>query len=299
MAESDWQTESTENATAEEARLLYVGFTRARDYLILPTTKNGAPWLDRAFARGGGTVPVLSPDTTDAPFDWNGKEVNKSLQTWTEPRHLPSAQLQYTPVPFITGLRPGRKTYKDQFVSEDWLLKHYPDREVADRLTYYTPTPPDPANDERLLGQCIANFQQGKPHERPDDLALERAAGLVRSYLPGGEVLPDEMLEQNRAFFQWMDQTYPGADLLQRVSMDYRTAEKRVTISPDWIVALNAEEVAVVVNVYQTGKQFEQQLPVYLAHLALTQDAVKGLMGKVVREAWLHVPVIGGMFRMA
>jgi ATP-dependent exoDNAse (exonuclease V) beta subunit len=299
LAESEWQTESTENATAEEARLLYVGFTRARDYLILPTSKNGAPWLDRAFARGGGTVPVLSPDTTDAPFDWNGHEVNKFLQTWTEPRHLPSAQLQHIPVPFITGPRPGRKQHLDQFVSEDWLLKRYTDLEVADRLTYYAPPPPDPANDERLLGQCIANFQQGKPHNLLEDLALERAMGLVQNYLPGGELIPEEMLEQSQAFFQWMEQNYPGAELLQGVSMDYQNAEKRLTITPDWIVALNAEEVAVIVNVYQTGKQFEQQLPVYLAHLALTQDAVKGLMGKVVREAWLHVPVIGGLFRMA
>lgn len=299
LTESDWQVESTENATAEEARLLYVGFTRARDYLILPTNKNGAPWLDRAFARGGGTVPVLSPDSTDAPFDWGGHEVNKFLQTWTEPRNLPSAQLLHSPVPFITGPRPGRKNYPDQFVSEEWLLKEFPDLEVADRITYYTPPPPDPANDDRLYGQCIANFLQGKPHEIPEALALERAAGLAQNYLPGGEVLPEEMLEQSRAFFQWLEQQFPEASLEQGLALEYRKAEKRVTIAPDWIVNLNAEEVAVVVTVYQTGKQFEQQLPVLLATLALAQDAIRGLTGKVVREAWLHVPVTGGMFRMA
>lgn len=293
LNESHWQTEATENATAEEARLLYVGFTRARDYLILPTTKNGAPWLDRAFARGGGVVPVLDPHSTDAPFDWGGREVSKALHTWTEPRNLPSAAVVHTEVPFLAGDRPGRKQHPDQFMSEEWLLASYGGRSLSGQQQYYAPPPPDPATDERLLGQAISNFLQGKPELLSPELALERAEGLLNNYLPGGEVEASQLVDQALAFHRWISATYPGATVVRGSRLDFQTGGKRRLITPDWLVQLNPDEVVLIQDVYQTGKQFDQQTPLLLANLALTQDAVQVLTSKVVREAWLHVPVLG------
>ncbi len=76
MEASDiWQNASRQ-ALEEEARLLYVGLTRARDYLIFPTTIRGASWLNRVFHQGDGDRPTLDPHQSETPFEWDGRWLN-------------------------------------------------------------------------------------------------------------------------------------------------------------------------------------------------------------------------------
>lgn len=55
-------------ALEEEARLLYVGLTRARDFLVFPTTVKGTGWLNRVFSQGDESIPTLDPNTQETPF---------------------------------------------------------------------------------------------------------------------------------------------------------------------------------------------------------------------------------------
>jgi ATP-dependent helicase/nuclease subunit A len=57
-----------QQALEEEARLLYVGVTRARDYLIVPTTVRPTLWLNRVFNAGNEDTPTLDPDSDETPF---------------------------------------------------------------------------------------------------------------------------------------------------------------------------------------------------------------------------------------
>jgi len=296
LKESKWQTRATEEATAEEARLLYVGFTRARDYLILPTNKDGAPWLDRGFARGGGTVPVLTPDSTDAPFDWGGHEVSKFLQTWTEPKNLPALEGSHTAVPFIDGLRSGRKTYANRFADEAWRLATYGGGKLGGHVQYFSPAPPDPATDERLYGQAISNFLSGNPHELEEHLQLERAGGLLQTYLPGGDPKPEELVKQAAAFADWLGRTYPGARVTRQLPLAFQKGDKELRLTADRVLELNAEEVVLLLDVHQGLKQFEKNAATWLADLALTRDAVEVLGAKRVKEAWLHLPAAGELY---
>jgi ATP-dependent helicase/nuclease subunit A len=59
---------ATRAALEEEARLLYVGLTRARDYLVFPTTPKPTRWLNRVFNNGQEDIPTLDPDSDETPF---------------------------------------------------------------------------------------------------------------------------------------------------------------------------------------------------------------------------------------
>lgn len=68
-------------ALDEEGRLLYVGFTRARDYLILPVipkhrgNNNYTNWTNRVFHHGQEDIPSVDPIAEVCMWSWQGKEI--------------------------------------------------------------------------------------------------------------------------------------------------------------------------------------------------------------------------------
>jgi hypothetical protein len=75
IAESETQQLATEKALEEETRLLYVGITRARDYLVIPSRRGKTTdWLNRVW-NGNSEHVALDPDISESPWAWNGKVV--------------------------------------------------------------------------------------------------------------------------------------------------------------------------------------------------------------------------------
>ncbi len=73
---------ATNSALREEGRLLYVGITRARDYLIFPTKKNSTRWLNRCWHKGIEDNHTIVFDDDETPWEWEGKYILKD--TWRE-----------------------------------------------------------------------------------------------------------------------------------------------------------------------------------------------------------------------
>ncbi len=82
---SDEKSAATLAALSEEARLLYVGVTRARDYLVFPTYQGGVTkWLNRAWHNGKEDHPTIE-DGIDTVFEWNGVNLIKDFEEfWFE-----------------------------------------------------------------------------------------------------------------------------------------------------------------------------------------------------------------------
>ena len=298
LSESVWQDTATEDALAEEARLLYVGFTRARDYLILPTGKTGAPWLDRSFGRGGGATPVLDPHTGDAPFDWNGHEVNKYTQIWTEPRNLPSVDIDYLAVPFIAGERPGRDAFIPAVTTEDWLLTTFPGTTLGERIVYRSPAAADPATDYKLLSQATGAFLSGDHLPTEEHLRRERATTLLGNYLPGTEEPVETLEEQSSAFREWL--TDQGAAAVeQRVSLRHDFNGRTYTTQISWLLTRADGSAILVMDAHANGKQLEQQLAGLAANARAAAEVLHQQRGLVMETIYLHLPAEGILLPLA
>ncbi|MBX2877631.1 MAG: UvrD-helicase domain-containing protein [Saprospiraceae bacterium] len=101
IAESQAQKEQTEMALQEEARLLYVGITRARDYLVIPTGPKPTRWLNRVWHNGQGDFPTLEEATFESPWAWEGHYLNKETETFIYPRAFPTAELAEADIRFV------------------------------------------------------------------------------------------------------------------------------------------------------------------------------------------------------
>lgn len=73
-------------ALQEEARLLYVGLTRARDYLIFPTGHRATQWLNRVWHDGREDYPTLDHHTHESPWEWKGHFLDMNTRVFPYPR---------------------------------------------------------------------------------------------------------------------------------------------------------------------------------------------------------------------
>ncbi|MFN0033812.1 MAG: UvrD-helicase domain-containing protein [Saprospiraceae bacterium] len=93
----EW-AEARRTALEEEARLLYVGLTRARDYLVFPTTAKGTGWLNRVFSHGDESIPTLDPHSDETPFYHAGMPILIETEIAYKPKDFPACPPDESPV---------------------------------------------------------------------------------------------------------------------------------------------------------------------------------------------------------
>jgi ATP-dependent helicase/nuclease subunit A len=127
----EWQL-ATRQALEEEARLMYVGLTRARDYLVFPSSVKPTLWLNRVFNRGDESLPTLDAYSHETPFYWENKVVNIETQEIFMPKDFTTAANTETEVTFHAE-RIGKKQHYA------YRIDHY--NESADGATLSTSEP--------------------------------------------------------------------------------------------------------------------------------------------------------------
>ena len=115
LQESEAQKEATRKALAEEARLLYVGVTRARDYLVFPTRSRPAQWLNRVWHKGQSDVPTLDHHSDETPWDWEGRFLDKTTEHFVFDKDFGTSELPNNVIPFLEP-RLGRKRFSTAWI---------------------------------------------------------------------------------------------------------------------------------------------------------------------------------------
>lgn len=96
------KVQSQKAALAEEARLLYVGITRARDYLVLPTVlKKPSKWLNRVFHNGDESVPTLDAREPTCRWIWGVEEIAVKTKSQIYPETFAYADKELKPLVYI------------------------------------------------------------------------------------------------------------------------------------------------------------------------------------------------------
>ncbi len=295
---SDWKSRATEAALAEEARLLYVGMTRARDYLILPTGKYGAPWLDRVYGRGGKETTVLEPGTTETPFSWDGHDIDKTTVQYTEPISQPRSEPHFTAVPFLAGMRPGREDHAARWVDDGFITDTYGPCDCTSPIRYASLAEPDPAVDLRAYARCVGTFIAGDPTTADVVYRQELAEQLLAEFLPGVPADIEAMLRQSDGFRGFTEANWPEAEVHRHLALRGRVADRKYTQQLDWLGVLPDDECVLIQNICLSPKQFQQQQGLKLAELRLQSELLQRVYGKRVVAAFLHTPATATLMEL-
>jgi len=115
--------ESTRLTAAEEARLLYVGLTRARDYQIFVGNKEPMSWLNRVFNYGESDAVVFDPNFPESPFFYNEKVIPVIFQNIVSPETIESQSIKIADFYYL-GAKAGRAIFPNKQINiADWSKK--------------------------------------------------------------------------------------------------------------------------------------------------------------------------------
>lgn len=156
LAQSDARQRRREEALAEEARLLYVGITRARDYLVIPVRWEAPGWLDRVYGGEKDAGPFFAAEPAARPADglqdriptrqggpeWEGVRIPVATSRHAFGRDLPNRE----PVPaelYFLGERVGRRDHLPAVL--EWDGQPGPAWNPVDTYRYASPLESDTA----------------------------------------------------------------------------------------------------------------------------------------------------------
>ncbi len=186
-------------ALAEEARLLYVGITRARDYLVFPTYHKPPIWLNRVYFHGQEDQQVLNAGSDLSALEWAGEE----LVFQTEVSHFPAdfaAGTLEEPLPEVLAWPAGEKDYPIYEIGELPALANL----EFDIHPYASPLVMPEVIERQLAGKALVTYFKAEKTGLAREALLEMADHLVALHEIERLVEAPAIVDQGHYFQQWL-----------------------------------------------------------------------------------------------
>jgi ATP-dependent exoDNAse (exonuclease V) beta subunit len=201
LSNSDAKAKKRLEALEEEARLLYVGLTRARDYLVFPTRQKPTLWLNRVCNNGQEENPALNPDAGESNWEWEGRLLGMDTQAFYYPNDFGSRELPTESILFW-GERAGRADFPLFHLepTKNGKTAHLPWKETALTSPLALPDLPE----KKSVAKALHSFLLADNPVYPIVERLEMAEGLIRRFETGQWIDKEVFIAKSDEFHQWV-----------------------------------------------------------------------------------------------
>ena len=299
---TDEHRRAEQRERAETVRLLYVGITRARDYLVLAPRDFGKKglrlsWLDLlvdkdkqpilAFSRTGADLAVTAGGTTVPVRFSETRAVDRELRV-EEPDtawRMPEAQE-----------KPERPPYR--IAPSALEPSGAASAEVVSRIELGARIPIAGSPDMTALGEAVHAFLAfDRPGQDPDE-RRDRAAATLERWGTGG-LRPEHLVEMSDRLFAHIETEFPGMTICAEVPVFGRRYGQRLAGRIDLLLTNGARAVVIDHKSYPGAfDTWEAMALGYAAQLALYASVVRGAAGSAEVETWVHMPVVGQLIQV-
>lgn len=289
---------------AENVRLLYVGFTRARDHLVLSSVRHksgGTAWLDLLVDRDGH--PLLTP-----PWDAKGRTVahiqesrwdcDVRSQLGSAIESVPKAQRET-----LWFVRPDSRTARASQVirpSEQILLEAAQDQVTIADVVQLGPRPKlqIDADGMTALGDVVHRYLAATLFRSGEDHQIDPGQ-LLHAYGLDGQVSADAIRELTRAFDRWIDGHAPGSRYPEW-PVRWKRPDGRVLLGEiDLLVPLDGGWLILDHKSFPGNtEQRDRRIGDWAGQLAAYREAVEAATDGEVKETWVHLPIRGEVVRL-
>lgn len=293
--------EARSRAHAEAVRLMYVGMTRARDYLILAVRPRGTGWLDALTAPDGTPVLTLPAGEGTGEIRAAGRPHPAMARILSAPEEEGRAE-PAPPEPDVFTLTAVAPVVHPplRLAPSHWegAGEGAATPEVRRRIALGDRLPLPSGVDMTRLGEALHAFLAIDRPDDPPDLRLAQARRLLDRWdVPG--VAVETLAEAGDRLWRTIADRWPGAEWRTEVPVHGRLGLQRVTGRIDLL--LEAADGLVIIDHKSFPGPHVQWPARALEHapqLALYRRLVEAATGRTVIGTFIHMPVVGTLLEV-
>ncbi len=208
IQQSSQKAEALKAALQEEARLLYVGITRARDYLIFPTRPKPTSWLNRVWQEGKDDYPTLDPHSFETPWEWNGKFLNAETEVFVYPKDFGYAEQEKEQIEFIEE-RSGKEAHLPYVIDlYNETLNGEIKSEANNIHQYASPILLKENNEKYMVAKVMKAFLTADHLEYDLIERIEMASAFLERYEVEDLMEAKAMLKFSTTWYNWLESQY-------------------------------------------------------------------------------------------
>ncbi len=280
----------------ESARLLYVGFTRARRKVVLAHRPGKCRWLELL----PGIEAIFAGEPGEHPrADFGTSLVVRQIvppgADEEPPAPVPTAHSWRRDTDRVTADHPARLRAPSSAAPLETSISVHSEP-LPGPHPFPAKTRPEKETETGLaIHACLATLptlRNATPIEK-----ATIAARCLRSFGAEGEVLPEALVAAGERLTQWVESRFPGATWLTEVPV--------IGIRPDggsWSgsidLLLRLDEFRVIVIDHKSTpvpqSVWAKHVRKYSGQLLAYRDALESA-GQTVEELWIHFPLGGGV----
>lgn len=188
-------------ALEEEARLLYVGITRARDYLVFPTRKEPPLWLNRVCGEGNENFPALT-EQSQSNWEWGGKALEIDLAVGYFPKDFGHADFREESVLYLTKPE-GKKSHPPflfNLAGNQWGAP----LQIGSEGNYASAIPLPEVQERVAVAKAIHLFMLADRRDMEEQKRLKMAEDLLERYGALEFCEPALFASQSLSFQNWL-----------------------------------------------------------------------------------------------
>lgn len=300
LAQSEAQATQTQLALQEEARLLYVGITRARDYLILPTGPRPTRWLNRVWHAGQEDYPTLEESSFETPWGWNDQFVNKETETFIYPRDFTTAN----PVAEHTNFIEPAVGKKEHSIFRIDLNKATPatvprNGKVSTRATYATEINLLDDFDKYLLAKAIKAFHTADYLDYTAAQRRRMAEGIIQRFEVAEMIAPEALLQLGQHWRSFLQQQFHSKQVYRKYPIRHFHHQQLFETIID-LLLLTDRGLVVIQNTSYAGadKNLDKKAEALSDWLYLVKEALSSIFQTDQIETYVHFVLSANFYKV-
>ena len=285
---------ATRQALEEEARLLYVGLTRARDYLVFPTVRKPSRWLNRVFNQGDESIPTLDPNSDETPFYHNGMPLLIATECMIKPKDFPEAEPDTTPIPFHAP-RLGRRPVPRAPLFIDAAGELPPGFNPQwDEPRPFAPWLEFKGDYSAALGKSVQTLLGVGLQQLSDEQFVKTARKQLQIRDVTEALSPEQMLQHAAAFRTFWQQLYAPTIKQIQYPLEGWHGKRLLQLQPD-IFLENAETVVAIqfAGFAEGMKKWKNQAQAQAPLMGWTQVLLRQIFPQKKVALWVVFPMEG------